>query len=390
MLGTAAAMAAGPFIGMSAAQAAPAPTSHTVFVTPSGDDGKAFDQGHRGAVYHSINAAVTAVAPGGTVVVEAGTYHEDVALNKTVRLEGTRGAIIDAGNQINGVKVTAPHVTVSGLDIKNATGEGVLVENTSYATIEGNNVHNNDLGVSLTDPVATTYTFCQPLAPGVANDCGEGIHLLGSSHNLIKDNHVTSNSGGVLSSDETGPTSHNVIMGNYVADNQTACGIVMAGHNPMAAPGGTPASTVAGVFDNTVKGNTILRNGLKGGGAGVQMASAVPGGAVYGNTVIDNTIDGNGHAGVTEHSHAPGQDLNGNEVIGNKIGTNNLNGDTDFPPGDPRTTGVLVGTASPVSITIRGNAISDNHFGVFTTGPVTATGEDDNVFHHVDVGVSAN
>jgi copper-binding protein NosD len=381
VLGAAVAMAAGPFIGMAAAQAAPAP--HTVYVMQAGHN-------NRGPVFRTINEAVAAVAPGGTVVVEKGTYHEDVAVTKTLRLEGAGNATIDANNLINGVKVTAPNVLVTGLTVKNAIGEGILVQNTSGAFIEGNAVHSNDTGVRLKNPVKTTYAFCQP-QNGMANDCGENIHLVGASNNVVQGNVVTDGAGGILATDETGPTSHNRIFGNYVADNHTACGIVLAGHNPKAAPGGKPAPTVAGVFDNVVSGNTILDNGLQGGGgAGVQMATGAPGGGVYNNTVSNNLIDGNGHSGVTEHSHAPGQDLNGNSVIGNRIGTNNSNGDRDFKPGDTQTTGILVGTVAPVSITVRDNVISNDHFGIFTEGPVTATGEQNNVFHGVAVGVSTN
>ncbi|MFC4033960.1 nitrous oxide reductase family maturation protein NosD [Streptomyces polygonati] len=377
------ALAAGPFIGVGAvAQAASAP--HTVYVTAHG--------GHTGRnpAFGSIGQAVAAVATGGTVVVEKGTYAEDVAVNKAVRIEGQRGATIDASNRINGLTITASQVTVSGLTVENATGEGILLQNVRHVTVVGNDVHTNDAGVRLKNPVANTYAFCQPQG-AMANDCGENIHLVGSSDNVVAGNSVTDGSGGILLTDETGPTSHNTISGNTVADNHTACGIVLAGHSPLAAPGGVPAPTAAGVFANTVTGNSISGNGLQGGGgAGVQLATGLPGGAVYDNTVTLNAIDGNGHSGVTLHSHAPGQYLNGNRVVANRIGTNDLNGDVDFPVQDPQTTGIFIGTAAPVSITVRDNVISQDHFGIFTTGPVTATGERDNLFRHDTVSIATD
>ncbi|SCE44244.1 parallel beta-helix repeat (two copies) [Streptomyces sp. DvalAA-14] len=381
---TAAALAAGPFIGVGAvAQAASAP--HTVYVAAHGQG-----TAGRGPTFGSIGQAVAAVAPGGTVVVGKGTFHEDVAVNKSVTIEGQRGATIDASQLINGLTITASRVTVSGLTVANAIGEGIVLQNVSHVTVVGNNVHSNDTGVRLKNPVANTYPFCQPQG-AMANDCGENIHLVGSSDNVVQGNSVTDGAGGILLTDETGPTSHNLISGNTVADNHTACGIVLAGHSPLAAPGGTPAPTAAGVFSNTVTANSITGNGLQaGGGAGVQMATGVPGGAVYDNTVTLNAINGNGHSGVTLHSHAPGQFLNGNVVTANQIGTNNLNGDLDFPVQDPQTTGVFIGTAAPVSITVRDNVIGQDHFGIFTTGPVTATGEHSNLFLHDAVSVSTN
>jgi parallel beta-helix repeat protein len=366
------ALAAAPLIGATAAQASPAP--QTVYVSTTGSS-KAADRNCDTPAFNSVNKAVGAVATGGTVVVCRGTFHEDVTVAKSLRIDGRSNATIDATNLINGVRITAPHVTVSGLTVKNAVGEGIIVDSTSFATIVGNTVKSNNTGVRLVNPVKTDYPFCQP-QNGAANDCGENIHLVGSSNNVVQGNSVTDGAGGILLSDETGPTSHNTIGGNMVADNHTACGIVLAGHNPKAAPGGVPASTVAGVFDNKVTGNAISGNGLQStGGAGVQMATGAPGGAVYNNTVSLNAINGNGHGGVTVHSHAPGQFLNGNVVTGNQIGTNNINGDLAFPAKDTQTTAVVIGTVAPLSIKVSGNVMGPDHFGIFTSGPVTVAGE---------------
>jgi hypothetical protein len=91
----------------------------------------------------------------------------------------------------------------------------------------------------------------------------------------------------------------------------------------------------------------------------------VPGGAVDNNRVQANTITTKGLPGVALHSHVPGQDLNGNVIWGNVIGTNNILG---AEAGDAETTGVFIGSQDPVSITVQGNVITENHFGVFTAG----------------------
>jgi parallel beta-helix repeat protein len=386
-----AALAVAPFIGIAAAQASPAShgAPHTVYVATKANS-RAADRSCSTAEFTSLNKAIGAVADGGTVIVCGGTYREDVAVTKSVKIEGRDNPTIDAKTLINGFLVTANHVTISGFTVKNAVGEGVLVKNAKNATIEHNTVTSNDQGVALVNPVSNTYEFCAPLN-GTKNDCGENIHLLGATNALVSNNVVVDGSGGILLTDETGPTSHNVISNNTVGNNHTACGVVLAGHNPAAAPGGKPAPKVAGIFDNTVIGNNIFANGLQaGGGAGVQMATAAPGGAVYNNTVTRNMINGNGHPGVAVHSHAPGQDLNGNVVTGNQIGTNNSNGDLSFPAQDKETTGVFVGSAGPLTITIKNNLIGPDHFGVFLVGPITANGVHNNVFTSDDVEVSTN
>jgi parallel beta-helix repeat protein len=344
-----------------------------VFVSTRGRSG-AKDNGCTTAAFKSVTDAAAAAREGGTVVVCPGRYREDVQiLSKRVILRGQPGAIIDASGKINGVLVRVSGSTVRGLTVVNATGEGILVESANHATLEGNVVTHNDLGgqPDPVNPVKTSYAECQAQG-GIPGDCGEGIHLMGSSFSTVRDNVSIGNTGGILLSDETGPTAHNRIADNTVANNLFDCGITVVGHNPRAAPGGKPAPKTAGVYANLIAGNNISGNGIKGGGAGVVLATGLPGGAVYDNTVSGNAINGNGMSGVTVHSHVPGEFLNGNVITGNQIGINNLNGDADFAPHvDNQTTGVLVATVQPLSVTVSKNLIVGNQFGIWTTGPVT-------------------
>ncbi|GAA5197093.1 right-handed parallel beta-helix repeat-containing protein [Rugosimonospora acidiphila] len=376
-----------PFLGALGAQAQPLP--HTVYVSTHGVI-TASDKGCDSAAYKSISAAVSGVDAKGTVIVCGGTFRETVSVAKAVTLQGRSGATIDATNQNNGVTITASGVTISGLTVENAIGEGILANGVSGITIAGNVVKHNDLGALPTNPVPNTYPFCA-VNQGVPGDCGEGIHLMGTSNSTISGNTITGNSGGVLVSDETGPAAHNRIAGNVVTGSLTACGITIVGHNPAAAPNGVPAPSVAGVFDNDIVGNISDDNGLRGAGAGVVLATGAPGGAVYNNTVEGNVLNGNALSGVTVHSHVAGEYLNGNVIRGNQIGTNNLNGDPDFAPViDSETTGIVVATVSPLSIEITGNLITNDHFGVWTTGPVTAKNVRANAFAGVSVQVSTN
>jgi parallel beta-helix repeat protein len=357
-----------------AATAAQAKASTTVYVSAHAA-GHASDRSCGTAAYHSITAATAAVAQGGTVIVCGGTYKEDVAVTKALTIQGRSNATIDATKLTNGFLVTASHATVSGFTVKNAIGEGILVNKADAVTLQHNVVTHNDLGGLPVNPVPNTYAQCQAQG-GIPGDCGEGIHLMGSSHSTVRDNVSTGNSGGILVSDETAPSAHNRISGNVVTRNTYACGITIVGHNPAAAPGGKPAPSIAGVYDNDVTGNTITDNGTQSEGAGVVLATGLPGGAAYDNTVEGNHISGNGLSGVTLHSHVTGQYLDGNVVRGNRIGTNNLNGDKDFPaPFDTETTGVLAATVDPLTLTVTGNTITKNHYGIWTTGPVTLKGQ---------------
>jgi nitrous oxidase accessory protein NosD len=335
--------------------------------------------------FTTIGAAVSAATAHQSIKVCAGVYHESVVVpaGKPVAIVSPGGAVINAAGLasqggFNGILVQASGTVVQGMTVTGAYGEGILVEGApgkpiTNVFIGNNTVRNNDRGNPTGAPITDSkYPECNAGPGDIPGDCGEGVHLMVAAHSTVQSNTITHNSGGVLVTDEFGPSHDNMILGNIITDNTLDCGVTLAGHNPNAFTGGMPMPTVAGVFNNTVESNRIDDNGVVGQGAGVVLATGTPGGAVYNNSVLTNTISGNGLAGVTLHSHAPGQDLNGNVVSGNTIGTNNLSGDTDFPPGDLSTTGILVATAvGPVTISVTNNVIQDNHFGIWFTPGVT-------------------
>jgi hypothetical protein len=185
-------------------------------------------------------------------------------------------------------------------------------------------------------------------------------------------NEVTHNSGGILVADEFGPSYGNLIAHNSVIDNLADCGITVSSHNGLAVNPTTLATnpSLAGVYDNTIENNTIVGNG----GAGVQLAAPFPGAASYDNTVDHNVIEENGHVGVTIQAHAPGAYIGGNRVIANRIGINNLTGDSAVP--DTATTAVLVWSAvTPVAETISGNYFFGDTYGLWVSANVTVNGD---------------
>jgi hypothetical protein len=296
-----------------------------------------------------------------------------------------------------GVVIGSSDVSFSGFTVRDAKGEGILAAGiagpVTNLTIEQNRVVHNDLGGGV--PPRSTYFQCQA-AGQIPGDCGEGVHFINVANSKIGENFIGDNSGGVLFTDELGPTHNNLVEDNVVTGNASDCGITMPGHNPKALnSAGTPQPSVAGVYNNVIRGNVVTKNGLKGFGAGVLFANATAGTASYDNLVEGNYIADNGLSGVTMHAHttAPGafEDLSGNNVIGNVFGTNNLLGDPlDGSPQDMKTTGVLVFSGgTPVTVKIAGNSISHNVIGIWLSKAVSASGLSSNEFHDVTVPVSA-
>jgi hypothetical protein len=341
--------------GAATAHAAPASTRYVSLTGhPAG-----LDTSCANAAYSSISAAVAAASPNDTVVVCAGTYHAEVIINKPLTLMG-RSAVIDAAGQARlnvggllpgsiGIGIVGTnHVQVSGFTVEDAGFDAILAASSSYVTVSGNVLmRNGDVGVNL-----------------------NGVTWSTATHNVSEDNAA----GGFMLADDNGLTSHNTISFNVASRNPGGSGVIVAGHK------------TAGVTDNVIANNTLTANGTKAGssGAGVVIATTVPGETVARNSVTGNTISGNGLAGVTIHAHMPGQNLNGNRITGNTIGVNDTLGDRiglatsasstkNVAVPDTQTTGILVGSASPIQVDISGNAITGDHFGLFLEGVGAAT-----------------
>jgi parallel beta-helix repeat protein len=295
-----------------------------------------------------------------------GTYSEDVVVEQPVTIIG-RDATVDPGTATNSpfaalignnaFTVVVPGVTIEGFTVEGASGDGIL-------------------------SAGNDSTFRDNLAE---NNGGTGIDLNGSSWSTVSGNTALDNQGGgyYLTNDAGGlpqfpgaTASHDSVIDNSAKDNPGGCGVILADH--LGSENGI--NTAQGIFDNTIVGNVLDDNGTVnsgfGGGAGVVLASPVPGGAVYDNSVIGNAIYGNGLGGVTLHSHLPGQYFVGNRIVANNIGTNNLLGDY----GDSETTGVYLGSVDPASVTVAFNLIHGNQYGIFAAGPVTVVGKSFNLF----------
>jgi nitrous oxidase accessory protein NosD len=320
----------------------------TVYVSPHGKSTHS-DTSCKTAAFSRINRAIHQVGPGSTVVVCRGTYHTQAVVEKSLRLIGRPGAVINPKGQkplkIGTTKLPGSigigvletsDVRVSGFKVIHAGFDAILVALSSHVRVTHNLLlHNGDVGVDL-----------------------NGTKFSSAEHNTSKFN----TGGGFLVADDVGPSSHDVVGWNVASRNPGGCGVIVAGHSTM------------GVTHILVEHNWLTFNGTnpKSSGAGVVIATEVPKETVADNTVYANIIYGNGLAGVTIHSHVKGQHMSGNRIIDNLIGTNNTVGDPIGlgPPvknkPDNRTTGILVGASSKIKVLISHNHIRRN----FVTGQV--------------------
>lgn len=238
------------------------------------------------AVYPTIQEAINAAKEGDIVQVAAGTYYENVVVNKSLTLIGeNRSTTVIDGNWTGPVlNVTADNVEIAGFTIQNGGmyGGGIYISS-SGNIIRNNIVSNNTLGIYLHSSSGNTISD-NTISPYWAG----GIFLENSDGNTIKDNKVYANAlypelgtGGIVLTN----SQFNVISGNTIWNN---------GYHGIFLDWDSSRNTISdntilnnerglsiGSDRNKVVGNTISKNG---DGVAIEYGSAT----VVGNTISDN------------------------------------------------------------------------------------------------------
>jgi len=169
-----------------------------------------------GADFEKIQDAINASGEGDTVRVYAGTYNENVRVNKAVNLigNGSEDTTIDGGESGDVVKITADWVNMSGFLVTGSGGstfsgikvesdhnhifkndclnnsEGIYLQYSRGCTIENNTFENNSIGIRLFNTANNTVE-----SNNCSNNPEHGIYLQDSSACTIENNTCYSNTG---------------------------------------------------------------------------------------------------------------------------------------------------------------------------------------------------
>jgi parallel beta-helix repeat protein len=149
-----------------------------------------------GAEFVSIQEAVDWASSGDTIIVESGTYFENVILNEKIILRGIDSGggppVIDAAQRGNGVDIRVDGCTVENFIIRNGslfTGIGVASSNN---TLRQNTVRDFGQGIYLLSSRKSTVA-----GNNVTENGRVGIVLEASNENTIESNIVTKNTIGI-------------------------------------------------------------------------------------------------------------------------------------------------------------------------------------------------
>jgi parallel beta-helix repeat protein len=264
-----------------------------------------------GLDYVTIQEAVSAneTLDGHTIRVDAGTYYEQVVINKSLSLIGQdkSNTIVDAGGNESAILVTANNVTVSGFTAQNATaGFGAIelynsrgdniTDNIMKDTYYGIYIYSSsDSIIMQNEALSNTYSGAYLyLSQGntvsdcnITNNVNFGIFLYNSSTNLIFNNLISGQKTGIsLTASDRNTVHDNSVskaeLGIQVSNTDSD---LLHDNNVSACNQGIDISNSNNII---IINNTASSNNING----INLASS------DNNTLSNNTAQNNKQAGI--------------------------------------------------------------------------------------------
>jgi parallel beta-helix repeat protein len=216
-----------------------------------------------GLNYATIQEAIDAneTSDGHTILVDAGTYYENVVVNKSVSLvgENKNNTVIDGnGNGLMGtVWLQSDNSSITGFTIRNG-GYGIRIFTlSSFGLFTGHRIEDNCIVENLYGGILLQGCANNSISNNiVAGNTLFGIHISSSANNTIINNTVVNNGHGI---DFYGNSNDNILRINNMTDNTYNFGLILRGDTRNFISGTSSKPVIVNDVDssNTVDGKPI-------------------------------------------------------------------------------------------------------------------------------------
>ena len=174
--------------------------------------------------YATIQAAVDNAADGDTIIVRAGTYKENVVINKSLTIKSESGAdntIVRASNPKEPVfNIAADHITIVGLTIIGSSTNGIYIHSADHCAISNNTISENSHGMRIESSSNNMITG------NVLSKNLYGIRFKNSNDAIITNNNLSNNNCGLYIE----YSNNNIIANNNLSENSQQ-GVFLRGSN---------------------------------------------------------------------------------------------------------------------------------------------------------------
>ncbi len=223
--------------------------------------------------YPTIQQAVNAASEGDEIFVRAGSYPENVVVDKAVTLLGeNRETIISPTQDAQGVTILSSNAQISGFMIRNCPRTGIVIKSNSCLISDNSIIGTGSFGGIFLDGRSTTVEGNIIFNNSIIGNNDDGINFMGANRNYVIANKINGNQfvGIYLFT-----SSFNVVYGNEISDNWDT-GIVLD----------TNSNSNEIINNNASKNGKLSNPYTIMWGAGIRMALTC-----YSNTIAGNLID---------------------------------------------------------------------------------------------------
>lgn len=250
--------------------------------------------------YPTIHEAVEHSKDGDEIFVRAGTYNENILVDKSIKIngEGSDKTFVEGGGRNSHIfHVKANNVEISNFTIRNSTisCSGIRLLDDNYHNISRCNIHDN-----------------------ILSECGGGVELYWTDNNTIYNNTVINNNydnksgwGTFISYSKDCFIEKNILMNNYIG-MEIGFSSINVKNNTIEKNNDTGIYQIQSNFVNE-DNNNISNNGDKG----LRIFSSTN------NTITNNILMDNNNNGITIYNSTNNVFFNNKLITSNYVFINN-------------------------------------------------------------------